>query len=487
MKHMYRMIDIIQQDSSFYKILIIVVSCLLCMIAAFYSNLYLKADIVYTHYFYIPIILTGLWYGKETIYLALYMGVFHILINYVAFGTVSLSSLQRALIFIMIASIIYVLTGLMKNAYQMVYAIHQYSNLYKKLIILFSCLLCMAGAFFVNLHIKEDVVYTHFFYIPIILTGIWYGIGAVYLAIFMGVFHVALNYFAFGLISLSSIQRALVFVVVALIIYILTNFRYGQLDHESILLSIEDEMDDNSIDPRLQKIDMVGQLGVAVGHEIRNPLTTVRGFLQMLGNEKNYEGAEEYFSLMIEEIDRADATIGNLINLAHNKTNYPELHNLNDIIDDYLESLSLEKPSNIKIKTHLSPINDLLLDKMEISELIENLLSNAIEAMPEGGVITVSTEKVNNEVLFTVQDQGSGISGATARKIGLPFFTTKENSAGLGLAICYSIARRHSARIEFISTPRGTRFMVRFPLLGSDQDTGYKWDRASGEGAFNVI
>ena len=95
MKHMYRMIDIIQQDINFYKVLVIVVSSLLCMVAAFYSNLYLKADIVYTHYFYIPIILTGLWYGKETIYLALYLGVFHILVNFIAFGSISISSLQR--------------------------------------------------------------------------------------------------------------------------------------------------------------------------------------------------------------------------------------------------------------------------------------------------------------------------------------------------------------------------------------------------------
>ena len=476
MKHMYRMIDIIQQDINFYKVLVIVVSSLLCMVAAFYSNLYLKADIVYTHYFYIPIILTGLWYGKETIYLVLYLGVFHILVNFIAFGSISISSLQRALIFIIISSIIYILSGLMKNAHQIYYAIHQHNNLYKKLIIVLSCLLCIAGAVFVNLHIKQDIVYTHFFYIPIILTAIWYGINAIYLAVFLGIFHVALNYLAFGLISISSVQRALVFVMIALIIYLLTNYSYGQLDDESLGLNIEGlegKMDKQHIDPRLQKIDMVGQLGFAVGHEIRNPLTTVRGFLQFLGNEKNYEGAEEYFSLMIEEIDRADATIGNLINLAHNKINHPELLNLNHIIEDYLsEALAIEKPSNIQIKTRLSPIDDLLLDKIEISELIENFLSNAIEAMPEGGVITVSTDKVkDNEVVLTVQDQGSGISGATARNIGIPFFTTKENSAGLGLAICYSIARRHSARIEFISTPGGTRFMVRFPVPGRPEES----------------
>ena len=146
--------------------------------------------------------------------------------------------------------------------------------------------------------------------------------------------------------------------------------------------------------------------------------------------------------------------------------------NLNHIIEDYLsEALAIEKPSNIQIKTRLSPIDDLLLDKIEISELIENFLSNAIEAMPEGGVITVSTDKVkDNEVVLTVQDQGSGISGATARNIGIPFFTTKENSAGLGF-ICYSIAPP-PARIEFISTPGGTRFMVRFPVPADQKNSG---------------
>lgn len=466
-KHMYRMIDIIQQDNNFYRILIIIISCILCVMAAFYSNLHLKADIVYTHYFYIPIILTGIWFGKEAIYLAFSMGVFHVIINYTAFGSITMSSLQRALIFIMIASIIYVLTGLMKNAYQMVYIIHQYSDINRKLIIGLSCLLCILGAVFVNLYLKEDVVYTHFFYIPIILTGIWYGKNAIYLAMFLGIFHVALNCLAFGLVTLSSLQRATVFMVIALIIYILTNFRYCQLGQEPLLL----HKDNKSIDPHLQKIDMVGQLGVAVGHEIRNPLTTVRGFLQMLDAEKNYEGAQEYFSLMIEEIDKADATIGTLINLAHNKANHPELQNLNNIIDEHLnEGVLLSKPSKIQIKTRLNEISDVLLDKTEITELIDNLLSNAIEAMPEGGTITLSTTNGNNEVLLTVQDQGIGISGATARKIGIPFFSTKEDSAGLGLAICYSIARRHSARIEFISTPRGTRFTVRFPLQGEDPD-----------------
>ncbi|KUG04232.1 sporulation kinase [hydrocarbon metagenome] len=220
---------------------------------------------------------------------------------------------------------------------------------------------------------------------------------------------------------------------------------------------------------------MVGQVGVAVGHEIRNPLTTVRGFLQMLGSEKNYEGAREYFSLMIEEIDKADATISHLINLANNKTNNPENLNLNNIVHECLSGyLDQERHSNIKIETRLNDIPDILIDKLEVRELIENLLINAIEAMPDGGTITVNTDTFDNEVLLIIQDQGTGISIEAAKCIGTPFFTTKETSAGLGLAICYSIARRHSAQIQFVSTPKGTKFIVYFPG-GSEreQKNGY--------------
>ena len=91
----------------------------------------------------------------------------------------------------------------------------------------------------------------------------------------------------------------------------------------------------------------------------------------------------------------------------------------------------------------------------------------AVEAMTDGGTIIVSTVSLGDEVLLSVHDQGAGISGEVAKHVGKPFFTTKEASSGLGLAVCYSIASRHSARIEFVSTPNGTKFMVHFPMVSA--------------------
>lgn len=462
MKNVYRMIHTLHHDSNFCRQLIISVSCICCIFTAFYANWYLQADIVYTHFFYIPIILTGIWYGREALYVAMCMGVFHIIMNYSIFGAITFSSIQRALVFMVIALILYGFTNFMKNSDKMLYTLHRYSDLCKKLIILVCCVLCIAAAFYVNLYLKADIVYSHFFYIPIILSGIWYGKFCVYLAAYLGIFHICINYSVFNEITASSLQRALLFVVIALIVYVLTNFRYDKLNQSTHPTSVSEK--DHPVHSRLQQIEMVGQVGVAVGHEIRNPLTTVRGFLQMLGSEENYEGAREYFSLMIEELDKADATIGHLINLANNKTNNPKNLNLNLVIHECLSQyLSPETLSNITIETRLNDIPDILIDKLEVRELIENLLINAIEAMPGGGTIIVSTYTFENEVLLTIQDQGTGISAEAAKCIGTPFFTTKETSAGLGLAICYSIARRHSAQIEFVSTPKGTKFIVYFP------------------------
>ncbi len=353
----------------------------------------------------------------------------------------------------------------MKYVYKVIDSIQKDINFYKKLVILIFCVFCIATAVYVNLYLKEDIVYTHFFYIPIILTGIWYGIKSLYLALGMGILHISINYSAFGAITLSSLQRALFFIVIALIIYFVTNFRYGRLDEDSNSDNRGNERDNQPLDSRLQKINMVGQLGVVVGHEIRNPLTTVRGFLQLMGNEQYCEAAQEYFSLMIEEIDKADAAISHLINLADNKANNRVKQNLNNIVCEGLNYyLPPETHGKIKIETHLREIPDIQLDNLEIKELVKNLITNAVEAMPDGGTIVVSTDLVGNEVLLLIQDQGTGISGETAKHIGTPFFTTKETSAGLGLAICYSIARRHSARIEFVSTPNGTKFIVRFSI-----------------------
>jgi two-component system, sporulation sensor kinase E len=221
----------------------------------------------------------------------------------------------------------------------------------------------------------------------------------------------------------------------------------------------EQEMD------RLDRLHLVGEMAASIGHEIRNPMTTVRGFLQLLGAKKEFDHHREYFDLMIDELDRANLIISEFLALAKTKTIYLEINNLNTIITT-IQPL-LVAASNIdskRIELDLSDIPDLPLDAKEMRQLILNLACNGLEAMKAGGTLIIRTCRDKGRVILSVTDQGSGIPSEVLDKIGTPFFTTKMYGTGLGVAICYSIADRHNATINIATSPAGTTFSVCFTL-----------------------
>lgn len=216
---------------------------------------------------------------------------------------------------------------------------------------------------------------------------------------------------------------------------------------------------------RLDRLNVVGEMAASIGHEIRNPMTTVRGFLQLLQQNNNYQLDREHFDLMIEEIDRANSIITEFLSLAKNKTVELELTNLNSIINKLMPLLQAEAMSRDQyIKAELTELPDLYLDKKEIRQLILNLVKNGLEAMPSAGFVTIATFICNSSVVLAIKDQGSGIDINLLEKIGTPFLTTKEQGTGLGLAVCYRIANRHNAAIDFKTSSKGTTFYVNFPL-----------------------
>jgi len=118
--------------------------------------------------------------------------------------------------------------------------------------------------------------------------------------------------------------------------------------------------------------------------------------------------------------------------------------------------------SDKNITFELKNVTDVFLDEQEVRQLILNLVRNGLEAMTAGGTITISTKMVGDEVVLSVQDEGNGIPAEVMDKLGTPFLSTKENGTGLGLAVCYSIASRHQARIVVESCNTGSIFNVHF-------------------------
>lgn len=217
---------------------------------------------------------------------------------------------------------------------------------------------------------------------------------------------------------------------------------------------------------RLDQLHLVGEMAAGIGHEVRNPLTTIRGFLQIMAGKEKYADEKDSLYLMIDEVDRANAIITEFLTLAKNKRVELRSQNVNDILHKMMPLLKADAAMSDKlIYTKFNKIDNLYLDEKEISQMVLNLVKNGLEAMPPGGSLEIETFEDNSDVVLAVRDEGEGIATDVLAKIGTPFVTTKESGTGLGLAVCYSIASRHNATISVETGPVGTTFFIKFKQL----------------------
>ncbi len=246
------------------------------------------------------------------------------------------------------------------------------------------------------------------------------------------------------------------------------NIRYLMFNEQNMLLltvvDISESIELKQHIERLSCLNLVGQLAASIGHEIRNPMTTVRGYLRYMQRKPTFSGLAEQFSMMICELDRANEIITDFLTLAKNRVNGSAVQNLNKIIED-IEPLIEAMGSEIghSIEFVLQPIPDLLVDKIDIHKILINLVKNGFEAMDDKGKVVVSTFKEEHYIVLQVTDEGKGISKDTLEKLGTPFFTTKEKGTGLGLSVCYQIAARHNALIDIQTNSAGSTFSLKFP------------------------
>lgn len=216
---------------------------------------------------------------------------------------------------------------------------------------------------------------------------------------------------------------------------------------------------------RLDRLNLVGELAASIAHEVRNPMTTVRGFLQILKSRDTLHENADYYDLMISELDRANGIISEFLSIAKTKTELYTVVKLNNLVDS-LYPLILADATNQdkKVVLETEQVTELTMNEREIRQLIFNLTRNGFEAMPSRGVLKIMTYMEANNIVLAVQDQGTGISKDIIERLGTPFLTTKERGTGLGLATCYNIAERHNAKIDVESSSSGTTFFIRFQL-----------------------
>ena len=217
---------------------------------------------------------------------------------------------------------------------------------------------------------------------------------------------------------------------------------------------------------RLDRLSLIGQMAAAIGHEIRNPLTTVRGYLQFFSQKTQFAALISQFDLMISELDRANSIISEFLSLAHNRAITMKPCNLTAIVKAFEPLIHSDALLHgLSLIVNVQAVPDTLLDEKEIRQLLLNIARNGLEAMQPGGCLCIETYIDGKDVALSVTDQGRGIDPDLIAKLGTPFLTTKQTGTGLGLAVCYSIAHRHRAKIDFLTSPGGTTCIVRFPLF----------------------
>ncbi|MBN3553786.1 PAS domain S-box protein [Fictibacillus nanhaiensis] len=214
------------------------------------------------------------------------------------------------------------------------------------------------------------------------------------------------------------------------------------------------------------KLSIVGQLAASVAHEIRNPLTSLKGFIQFL-QESHGINPSNYYSIMDKELDRIDQIMGQLLLLAKPQVRTFKKTCLKEIIE-FVEALLQPEAivQNIQIRTKMpKALPHIHAEENELKQVLINLLKNAIDSMVDGGEITIQAQMIDGQIHVTVKDQGCGIPRNRIEKMCEPFYTTKEKGTGLGLMISSKIMKEHNGELRFTSIEgKGTTASMILPV-----------------------
>ena len=217
---------------------------------------------------------------------------------------------------------------------------------------------------------------------------------------------------------------------------------------------------------------LLEKMAPVLAHEIRNPLGSIKGAAQVLRSEAESAEQRNLLDVITQEVDRLNRVVTQFLDYARPYSLDVRPRSINAVIEKALAVIEANSLSTgIDIQLELHPHLPLVpMDQGQIHQVILNIAINAIEAMPEGGTLTVRTSRITSDagdvVGISIRDTGHGIRRETLKQIFTPFFTTKERGVGLGLAVCQRIIRQHGGRIRVKSIPgRGTIFYIRLETV----------------------
>lgn len=215
------------------------------------------------------------------------------------------------------------------------------------------------------------------------------------------------------------------------------------------------------------RLNVIGELAAGIAHEIRNPMTALKGFIQLLEPTIKSQHAI-YYDVITSELARIDSIINEFLILAKPQEIRFQEKDISQIMREIVDLLSAQAVLyNVQFHTHYEDkLPFVYCEPNQLKKVFINLIKNAIEVMPSGGEITIVINSIKDQFIqILIRDKGTGIPKDKIKKLGEPFYTTKEKGTGLGLMVSYRIIEEHNGSIEVESEEGiGTLFKIRIPL-----------------------
>ncbi|MEK4009998.1 HAMP domain-containing sensor histidine kinase [Peribacillus sp. FSL M8-0224] len=216
-----------------------------------------------------------------------------------------------------------------------------------------------------------------------------------------------------------------------------------------------------------KQLNSVGQLAATIAHEIRNPITVVKGFAQLLDQEKELNETEKFYvQTMLTELEYTQVIINDYLSLAKPQTDNVQVIPLNDEIQKISDLLtSFANNRNIGFLLDFRDVLHINMNPIELKQILVNIMKNGIESMNKPGFIKVETEQERTMAKIRITDTGIGLSKEQLEILGTPFYSLKDRGTGIGLTVCYSIVQKYKGKIVVQSeVNKGTSFTIYLPL-----------------------
>lgn len=242
----------------------------------------------------------------------------------------------------------------------------------------------------------------------------------------------------------------------------------GHQKNRCIHVIIHDVSERKASEERLinsEKLSAIGQLAAAVAHEVRNPLTTLKGFTQLL-YRKSRQPNKRYYEIMLTELKRVELILSQMLVLAKPQLTAVSPRDIALIIEEVIALMEAQAHlSNISVTFKTTgKVGAVLCDEVQIKQVFLNIIKNAMEAMPSGGTLAVQLTCTSTAVQIAFTDQGVGIPPEHLSRLGDPFFSTKAQGTGLGLMVCRRMIERHGGALDIVSQVGvGTTVTVTLP------------------------